>query len=58
MLLLVENEIDLQRITGEITKLTEQKASLRSQNTQLTQEISQGKREIKALMDASARNVR
>ena len=53
-----ENETDVQRSVSEITKLNEQKANLRSQNTQLTQDISQGKREHKTLLDTVARNVR
>lgn len=48
----------MQRSVSEITKLNEQKANLRSQNTQLTQDISQGKREHKTLLDTVARNVR
>lgn len=47
----------MNRSVSEITKLNEQKANLRSQNTQLTQDMSQGKREHKTLLDTVNRNV-
>ena len=50
-------DVDLNQIQQEITKANEQKNTLRSQTTQLTQEISQAKKEHKALLDTKQRNV-
>jgi structural maintenance of chromosome 3 (chondroitin sulfate proteoglycan 6) len=49
-------DTELAKILADISKQQEQKAALRSQNTQLAQEIKQAKIEHKSLIDTAARN--